>query len=200
MACHSFKPVTRFLLLGTAEPLRFHGFLKYGTGEWILNLFYKHEILFLYVLQQETIILQQISIMPIIPAGFQWLKEHYNLSRHQLTHTSYIGNHASIEFTSKGNIEQVYGHRYIPANNTSLDQLEKYIPVQLVFSKSSATCSFKFLEVSYQLTIAHPGKVHNRLPAGRTIAPILLRDHIVPTLVTGRGYLQVQVFGHAFCY
>jgi Fic family protein len=81
--------------------------------------------------------------MPIIPAGFQWLKEHYNLTRHQLTHSSYIGNHASIEMTSKGNIEQVYGPRYNPANNTSLDHVEfglKYDDLNLDFLQAVFKC------------------------------------------------------------
>lgn len=50
--------------------------------------------------------------MPDKATGFQWLKEHYNLSGHVLTHSSYIGNNESMELTANGNIEQVYGLRY----------------------------------------------------------------------------------------
>ena len=57
-------------------------------------------------------------------AGSQWLKEYYNLQRYTLTHSSYIGNGASVELTSKGNIEQVYGIRYAPAADTPLLHLE----------------------------------------------------------------------------
>ena len=47
--------------------------------------------------------------MPTKPAGYQWIKEKFNLSRHTLTHSSYIGNNESIELTSKGNVDQIYG-------------------------------------------------------------------------------------------
>lgn len=69
-------------------------------------------------------------------AGLQWLKEHYKLTRHQLTHRSYIGTRASIELTSKGNIEQVYAAHYAPKHNTPLEHLEfgiKYDDLNLDF-------------------------------------------------------------------
>ena len=56
--------------------------------------------------------------MPTKPAGYQWLKEQYGLSGYLLTHCSYIGNNDSIELTSKGNIEQVYGAKYTPDADT----------------------------------------------------------------------------------
>lgn len=56
------------------------------------------------------------------PAGFQWLKEKFQLS-HYLTHTSYIGNAASIELTTAGNVQQVYGPKYAP-DNTVLSHIE----------------------------------------------------------------------------
>jgi hypothetical protein len=76
--------------------------------------------------------------MPVKPAGNQWLKEHYLLSGYTLTHCSYIGSNASIELTSKGNIEQVYGIKYSPADNTPLLHLEfslKYDDLNLDFLK-----------------------------------------------------------------
>ena len=77
--------------------------------------------------------------MPNKPAGFQWLKEKYNLSGHILTHCSYIGNNESMELTSRGNVEQVYGPKYAPAENTPLFHLEfalKYDDLNLDFLKS----------------------------------------------------------------
>lgn len=77
--------------------------------------------------------------MTIKAAGFQWLKEHYNLSRQVLTHSSYIGNNGSIELTSKGNVEQVYGPKYAPAEDSPLFHLEfglKYDDLSLDFLKS----------------------------------------------------------------
>ncbi len=77
--------------------------------------------------------------MAIKAAGFQWLKEHYNLSKQVLTHSSYIGNNESIELTSKGNIEQVYGPKYAPTEDSPLFHLEfglKYDDLSLDFLKS----------------------------------------------------------------
>jgi Fic family protein len=62
--------------------------------------------------------------MAIKPAGYQWLKEHFNLKQFQLTHCSFIGTNPSIELTSKGNIEQVYGRKYAPAEDTPMLHLE----------------------------------------------------------------------------
>lgn len=77
--------------------------------------------------------------MSIKSAGYQWLKEHYNLVNYNLTHCSYIGNKNSIELTSKGNIEQVYGPRYAPRESTPLFHLEfglKYDDLSLDFLKA----------------------------------------------------------------
>jgi len=77
--------------------------------------------------------------MPIKPAGNQWLKERYNLSRHTLTHSSYIGNNESIELTSKGNVEQVFGPKYAPSEDGPLPHLEfalKYDDISLDFLKA----------------------------------------------------------------
>lgn len=77
--------------------------------------------------------------MAIKPAGSQWLKEHYQLSRYSLTHCSYIGNKESIELTSKGSIEQVYGLKYAPQEDSPLMHLEfslKYDDFNLDFLKS----------------------------------------------------------------
>lgn len=77
--------------------------------------------------------------MPARPAGYQWLKGHYNLSRHSLTHSSYIGNKESIELTQKGNVDQVFGSKYAPSADTPLLHLEfalKYDDISLDFLRS----------------------------------------------------------------
>jgi Fic family protein len=77
--------------------------------------------------------------MPARPAGCQWLKEHYKLSAYSLTHSSYIGNNESIELTSKGNIDRVFGPKYVPNENTPLLHLEfalKYDDISLDFLRA----------------------------------------------------------------
>src|SRR6185312_16282527 len=77
--------------------------------------------------------------MLIRPAGSQWLKEYYNLSDFVITHISYIGSNDSIELTSKGHIEQVYGIKYAPADDTPLSHLAfslKYDDLNLDFLKT----------------------------------------------------------------
>ena len=76
--------------------------------------------------------------MPVSSAGSQWLKEHYHLSDFSLTHSSYIGSNESIELSSMGNIEQVYGLKYAPSEVTPLLHLEfslKYDDLNLDFLK-----------------------------------------------------------------
>ena len=76
--------------------------------------------------------------MQIRPVGSQWLKEHYHLSRYPLAHCSYIGDNESIELTAKGNIEQVYGIKYTPKEDTPIMHLEfslKYDTPNLDFIK-----------------------------------------------------------------
>lgn len=73
------------------------------------------------------------------PIGSQWLKERYHLSQHVLTHCSYIGNNASIELTSKGNVEQVYGPGYKVKKDEPLYHLEfslKYDDLNLDFLRA----------------------------------------------------------------
>lgn len=56
-----------------------------------------------------------------------------------LTHSSYIGSNPSIEITSKGNIEQVYGPKYSVAMDAPLYHLEfslKYDDLNLDFVKA----------------------------------------------------------------
>ncbi len=74
--------------------------------------------------------------MPNTSAGSLWLQEHYKLTRFHLTHCSYIGHNPSVELTSRGNVEQVYGIRYAPHEDTPLSHLEfslKYDDLNLDF-------------------------------------------------------------------
>jgi hypothetical protein len=57
-------------------------------------------------------------------AGYLWLKDYFQLPWHRLTHNSYIGSKESVELTSAGDVEQVYGHKYAPVGNTPLSHLE----------------------------------------------------------------------------
>jgi Fic/DOC family len=73
------------------------------------------------------------------PIGSQWLKKHYNLTHHRITHASYIGSNVSVELTSKGNVEQIYRAKYKVAQDTPLDHLEfslKYDDFNLEFLKA----------------------------------------------------------------
>src|SRR5688572_484653 len=76
--------------------------------------------------------------MNLQTVGSQWLKLHFGLTHHVLTHISYIGSNESIALTSKGHIEQVYGPKYKP-DNTPLHHLEfslKYDDFNLDFLKA----------------------------------------------------------------
>jgi hypothetical protein len=74
--------------------------------------------------------------MSVKKAGNLWLQDQYGLSGYSFTHNSYIGNNESVELTSKGNIEQVYGAKYSPSEDTPLLHLEfalKYDHIHLNF-------------------------------------------------------------------
>lgn len=75
--------------------------------------------------------------MPLQTAGAAWLQQSYKLHRHTLTHSSYIGHNPSIELTSRGNVEQVYGTGYRPGDKPAdhLEFLLKYDDINLDFLK-----------------------------------------------------------------
>jgi hypothetical protein len=77
--------------------------------------------------------------MQLQSIGSQWLKERYKLPNYNLTHCSYIGSNPSIELTSKGNVEQVYGTGYRVSVEDALHHLEfslKYDDLNLDFLKA----------------------------------------------------------------
>jgi len=80
--------------------------------------------------------------MATTPAGNEWLKAHYGLVNYSFTHSSYIGSNDSIELTSKGNIDQVYGSKYAVDEETPILHIEfalKYDDLNLDFLKAVFT-------------------------------------------------------------
>lgn len=76
-------------------------------------------------------------------AGNEWLKSHYGLSNYTFTHSSYIGSNESIELTSKGNIDQVYGPRYAVEVDRPILHIEfalKYDDLNLDFLSAVFEC------------------------------------------------------------
>lgn len=72
------------------------------------------------------------------PAGQEWLKRRFNLSNFNLTHVSFIGTSHSIELTSPGNVEEIFGSKYA-VDNTPLHHVEfslKYDDLNLDFLKA----------------------------------------------------------------
>jgi hypothetical protein len=77
--------------------------------------------------------------MALKPVGSLWLKERFSLSHFVLTHSSYIGSNASVDMTSKGNIDQVYGAKYGVTVDEPLHHVEfslKYDDLNLDFLKA----------------------------------------------------------------
>jgi len=73
------------------------------------------------------------------PAGNEWLKEHFGLHHYSFTHSSFIGNNPSVELSSKGSINQVYGPKYAVSEDKPLPQIEfalKYDDLSLDFLKA----------------------------------------------------------------
>lgn len=98
--------------------------------------------------------------MSLQSAGSQWLKEQLLSPQFALTHSSYIGNNPSIEITSKGNIEQVYGAKYRVAVDEPLHHLEfslKYDDFNLDF----LSCVFE------KITPAQVKDFITAVPAGK---------------------------------
>lgn len=105
-------------------------------------------------------------------AGYQWLKDHYKLSGYTLTHSSYIGNNPSVELTSKGNVEEVYGPKYAPSENTPLNHVE--------FSLKYDDFSLDFLQAVFKRI--HPKHVEEfieKSPSGKYSRKIgFLYEHL----------------------
>ncbi|RRA95580.1 Fic family protein [Paenimyroides viscosum] len=57
-------------------------------------------------------------------AGFQWLVQHLGFSQYKLTHRSYIGTRNKTEVALDGAIEETYGPKYAPAEDSITAHLE----------------------------------------------------------------------------
>jgi hypothetical protein len=59
------------------------------------------------------------NVMANQPAGSLWLKQELGLTYYQLTHRSFIGPRDKIGMALDGGIEQVYGPKYAPAEDST---------------------------------------------------------------------------------
>lgn len=79
-------------------------------------------------------------------AGFQWLKQYLGLNDHRLTHRSFIGTRNKMEVSIDGTIEEIYGPKYAPPEDSITAHLEfalKYDDfnldfMQAVFSRTNS--------------------------------------------------------------
>jgi len=70
------------------------------------------------------------------PVGSLWLKQVLGLDHYRLTHRSFIGPRDRLEMALDGGIEQVYGPKYAPAENSISEHIEfllKYDDLSLDF-------------------------------------------------------------------
>lgn len=103
--------------------------------------------------------------MPIHPAGSEWLKQHFKMSNYSFSHSSYISNKHSIEYTSKGNIEEVYGPKYAPQEESALAHIEfslKYDDLNLDFLQA-VFVKVPLPEIIYYIENAPTGKYARKI-------------------------------------
>ncbi len=77
--------------------------------------------------------------MALRTVGNLWLRDHFNLKKHRLTHNSYIGNNEKVELNAQGEVSQIYGRKYIPDEDTPLAHLVfslKYDDLDIPFLKA----------------------------------------------------------------
>ena len=70
------------------------------------------------------------------PVGALWLKEELGLNHYRITHRSYIGPRDKMTMALDGGIEQVYGPKYAPAEDSMVEHIEfllKYDDLSLDF-------------------------------------------------------------------
>lgn len=61
--------------------------------------------------------------MEDLQAGSLWLKTHFQLTKLEVPHRSYIENNEKIKLTSKGNVNQIYGFKYASIADTLFEHL-----------------------------------------------------------------------------
>ncbi len=99
------------------------------------------------------------------PAGNEWLKANYGLINYSFTHSSYISSNESIELTSKGNIDQVYGPRYAVKDDTPILHIEfalKYDDLNLDFLAAVFT-HIDVAEINAFLAITPSGRYSRKI-------------------------------------
>lgn len=57
-------------------------------------------------------------------AGFLWLVQHLGFSQYKLTHRSYIGTRNKTEVTLDGTVDEIYGPKYAPSEDSVTAHLE----------------------------------------------------------------------------
>lgn len=74
--------------------------------------------------------------MAFHPVGNQWLKQHLGLAYHRLTHRSFIGTRNKTEVNLDGTIDETYGPKYAPKEDSLAAHIEfslKYDDLNLDF-------------------------------------------------------------------
>lgn len=93
-------------------------------------------------------------------AGYQWLKQHLKLNDYRITHRSYIGTRHKIEVSIDETIEEIFGPKYAP--------LEDSIPAHLEFALKYDDCSLDLMQAVFSRT--EPYEIINYIqnnPSGR---------------------------------
>ncbi len=76
------------------------------------------------------------------PVGSLWLQQHFQLTRYNISHRSYIGPRDRIELYENGEIEETFGPKYEPKRSDPLSHLE--------FSLKYDDLSLEFLQAVFQ--------------------------------------------------
>jgi len=107
-----------------------------------------------------TVKYKLLHIMGNQAAGYQWLKQHLELNDYRLTHRSYIGTRNKMEVSIDGTIEEIYGPKYAP--------LEESITAHLEFALKYDDFNLDFMQAVFRHTRSDEilGYIQNN-PSGR---------------------------------
>ena len=86
--------------------------------------------------------------------GYQWLIQHFGLNQYRLTHRSYIGTRNKVEIAIDGSVEEIYGPKYAPKEDTVVAHIEfglKYDDLNLDFIQAVFKRTDKEALISYIL-------------------------------------------------
>lgn len=98
-------------------------------------------------------------------AGSEWLKQQLDLSGYRFTKRSFIGTQNKIEMAPNGTIDQQFGPKYAPGEDTvpaHLEFLLKYDDLNLDFL-SSVFARVKKEELNAFISASPSGKYSRRL-------------------------------------